>query len=329
MVTALVVALALGCVALATMLVIAWRLRSALTSSTRENASTKQALESLQASFSALRDANTELSHKNENLAKQVSASNARNEELSNQLATTNSSLASALAANKGLVARNEGDQGASTQLHAEIGELVAQRDKMIAAIDNLKIQRETLTDNIEYTHQTLADLLAWQVKVEGFAEDEDNDNLLSFSPVLDRATTATLKLVNELLESVSDKGLRGALLKWVWECAYRPVFQSGLKSIGIFESGGGIYGLELVDQPGIWYIGQAVSFKERWYQHARKMIGVDSCGNERLYCYGPDAFRWCVVEQLDHPTSDQLNERESYYIKWFGADSKGLNRKG
>lgn len=325
----MLVVLVLACIALIAVLIVAIRLRFALTSSTRENASTKSELRSLQASFSALRDANTELSHKNENLAKQVFAANKRNEELSSQLATTNSSLASALAANEGLVARNEGDQGASTQLHAEIGELVAQRDKMIAAIDNLKIQREALTDNIEYAHQTLTDLLAWQVKVEEFAEDEDNDNLLSFSPVLDRATTTTLKLVNELLESVSDKGLRGALLKWVWECAYRPVFQSGLKSIGIFESGGGIYGLELVDQPGIWYIGQAVSFKERWYQHARKMIGLDSCGNERLYCYEPDAFRWCIVEQLDHPTPDQLNEREAYYIKWFGADSKGLNRKG
>ncbi len=73
----------------------------------------------------------------------------------------------------------------------------------------------------------------------------------MSFQPVLDRATTTTLRLVNELLGSVSDKGLRSALLKWVWECAYRPVFQSNLKSMNVFESGGGIYGLELLDQPG------------------------------------------------------------------------------
>ena len=86
---------------------------------------------------------------------------------------------------------------------------------------------------------------------MEGFAEDKDNENLLSFSPVLDRTTTATLKLVNELLDSITDKGLRAALLKWVWECAYRPVFQQQLKAIGVFDQGGGIYGLELVDQPG------------------------------------------------------------------------------
>lgn len=56
-------------------------------------------------------------------------------------------------------------------------------------------------------------------------------------------------------------------------------------------------------------------------------MIGVDSCGNEKLYHYGPDAFRWCVVEVVDDV--GLLNSREAYYIKWFGADSRGLNRKG
>ena len=86
---------------------------------------------------------------------------------------------------------------------------------------------------------------------MEGFAEDEDNENLVSFSPVLDRATTTTLRLVNELLGSITDKGLRAALLKWVWECAYRPVFQQQLKGMGVFDQGGGIYGLELLDQPG------------------------------------------------------------------------------
>lgn len=322
-------ALILVCVMLVAVLIVAIRSRSALTSSTRENASTKQELRNLQASFSALRDANRELYQQNTTLAQQLDITKVQAAQLDNQLAAVNHQLASALAANEGLVARNEGDQGASTQLHEEINDLVAQRDKLQAAIGALQDQRETLTDNIAYSRNELADLLLWHTKVEGFNEDEDNEGLVSFEPILDRATTTTLKLVNELLESVSDKGLRGALLKWVWECAYRPVFQSGLKGMGVFDQGGGIYGLELVDQPGTWYIGQAVSFKERWYQHARKMIGVDSCGNERLYRYGPDAFRWCIVEQIDKPTPETLNARESYYIKWFGADSKGLNRKG
>lgn len=157
----MLVAFVLACIAFIVVLIIAIRFRSALTTSTRENASTKQELRSLQASFSALRDANAELSYKNENLAKQTFAATKRNEELSNQLNAANNQLASALAANQGLVARNEGDQGASTQLHEELAGLVAQRDKLQAAIGALQDQREALTDNIEYAHQTLADMLA------------------------------------------------------------------------------------------------------------------------------------------------------------------------
>lgn len=156
----MLVALILACAVLVAVLIVAIRFRSALTTSKRENASTKQELRNLQASFSALRDANTELSYKNENLAKQTFAATKRNEELSNQLAATNNQLASALAANQGLVARNEGDQGASIQLHEELAGLVAQRDKMLATIGNLKVQHEALADNIEYSRNELADLL-------------------------------------------------------------------------------------------------------------------------------------------------------------------------
>ena len=135
--------------------------RSALTTSTRENASTKQTLESLRAQFAALRDVNTELTHKNENLAKQVFAANKHNEELAAQLATTNSSLASALAANEGLVARNEGDQGAATQLHEELTDLINQRDKLQAAIEALRNQQNMVADGVEYERNELANLLA------------------------------------------------------------------------------------------------------------------------------------------------------------------------
>ena len=156
----MLVAFIVVCILLVIVLIVAIRFRSALTTSTRENASTKQELRSLQASFSALRDANAELSYKNENLAKQTFAATKRNEELNNQLNAANSQLASALAANQGLVARNEGDQGASTQLHEELAGLVAQRDKILTAIDNLKIQREALADNIAYARNELDDLL-------------------------------------------------------------------------------------------------------------------------------------------------------------------------
>ena len=86
-----------------------------------------------------------------------------------------------------------------------------------------------------------------------------------------------------------------------------------------------GIYRLVLKNDEKICYVGQAVNIKDRWYQHIKKMIGVDVKGNEKLYNYRPEDFYWTVVELIPQ---DMLNEREHYWIEYFGCKEKGLNRK-
>lgn len=72
-----------------------------------------------------------------------------------------------------------------------------------------------------------------------------------------------------------------------------------------------------------VGYVGQAVNIKMRWYQHVKKMIGVDAKGNEKLYQYDrPDKFVWMIIESGDNVN---LNKSEKYWIEYFGL---GLNRK-
>lgn len=86
-----------------------------------------------------------------------------------------------------------------------------------------------------------------------------------------------------------------------------------------------GIYRLVLKEDEDICYVGQAVNIKDRWYQHIKKMIGVDVKGGEKLYNYRPEDFYWTVVEFVNQGS---LNEREHYWIEFFGCKEKGLNRK-
>lgn len=245
---------------------------------------------------------------------------------ISEQLNMANAALASAQSANLGLVARNEDDNAAVDCLRQSVEELEQRRANLVDQLETLGAQRDEVQEQLETTNAELASSLAAQRIVEGL-EDEGGDSLPSIQPMPDRACRRTIGLVNELLGSITDSGLRAALLKWVWECAYRPVFQSELKKAGWWDATNVVYGLELIDSPGVWYIGQARSLRERWYQHARKMIGVDSAGNEKLYNHNIEDFRWCVIEQ--NVRTEDLNSREAYFIKWFGADGKGLNRKG
>lgn len=85
-----------------------------------------------------------------------------------------------------------------------------------------------------------------------------------------------------------------------------------------------GIYRLILKSNESVCYVGQAQSIKDRWYQHVKKMIGVDAKGGEKLYKYRPEDFYWTVIER----DCKDLNDREHYWIEYFGCKEIGLNKK-
>ena len=106
------------------------------------------------------------------------------------------------------------------------------------------------------------------------------------------------------------------------WRKVWMPKVQDLSNSKGLERKG--IYRLVLKSDPGVCYVGQATNIKDRWYQHIKKMVGVDFKGNEKLYNYRPEDFYWSVIE-FD---PQNLNESEHYWIEYYGCKEKGLNRK-
>lgn len=112
------------------------------------------------------------------------------------------------------------------------------------------------------------------------------------------------------------------------WKRIWLPVIQDAAK---LYDLGGvcGIYKLTLKSNENKVYIGQAVDIKARWYQHAKKMIGAETAGNEKLYelVNSPDEVFWEVIER-DVPQAS-LNEKEHYWIDYYKSNVMGLNIKG
>lgn len=112
------------------------------------------------------------------------------------------------------------------------------------------------------------------------------------------------------------------------WKRIWLPLLQDAAK---LYDLGGacGIYKLTLKSDESKVYIGQAVDIKARWYQHAKKMIGAETAGNEKLYevVGSPDEVFWEVVER-DVPQAS-LNEKEHYWIEYYKSNVVGLNIKG
>ena len=133
---------------------------------------------------------------------------------------------------------------------------------------------------------------------------------------------TRLITLVAELVDLYPE--LASDLHNIEWKRVWLPKLQDLCNWEGLSKKSG-IYRIRLKDKENICYVGQAVDIKERWYTHVRKMVGVESKGSEKLYEYRPDEVIWEVVEEVDR---SRLDERERYWIDWWGCKEIGLNKK-
>lgn len=223
--------------------------------------------------------------------------------------------------------------------LDGRVLELRNEQGKLKVTIDQLKVKHDELMKGIEADEgkrvalqDSIKDLEEWVSGHEKLrdairaAEERSSRGWWIDAPQED------LEMC-QLIEQISSEYpvIREDLLGIAWKRVWLPAMQD----IGKEVSGkGGIYRLVMVDCEGnpivnewgveICYVGQAVDFKERWYQHAKKMVGMVSKGREKLYksITSPNEVRWEIVEELDRGESAAVfNERERFWIDFYGAE--------
>ena len=79
--------------------------------------------------------------------------------------------------------------------------------------------------------------------------------------------------------------------------------------------------------ESGLSYIGQAKNIRERWRDHMKCGLGIDTPANNRLYQDmlkdGIDNFTFELIEKCP---SNELDEKESFYIKLYQTKEYGYN---
>lgn len=87
-----------------------------------------------------------------------------------------------------------------------------------------------------------------------------------------------------------------------------------------------GIYKITNIETQQV-YIGQSKQIRERWREHCKAGLQIDTPGNNKLYLnmikYGLENFTFELMEQC---SIDQLNERENYWIEFYKSCDYGLN---
>lgn len=74
-------------------------------------------------------------------------------------------------------------------------------------------------------------------------------------------------------------------------------------------------------------YIGQAMHIKERWAEHAKCGLGIDTPAGNKLYKAIQEFGLWNFsFEVLEVCPKNQLNEKEKYYIDLYSSYDYGYN---
>ena len=74
-------------------------------------------------------------------------------------------------------------------------------------------------------------------------------------------------------------------------------------------------------------YIGQAIHIKDRWVEHVKCGLGIDTPAGNKLYKAMQEFGLWNFsFEVLEVCSQNQLNEKEKYYIDLYSSYDYGYN---
>lgn len=203
---------------------------------------------------------------------------------------------------------------------------------------DNLDAERQKMAEQLTLNDQTAALQVDLKAKVDDLnAQLEEMkiryskavmenyesmvDSLFNWDSRLNEKEKHIIELIRQLEEEYPE--LKEELATIEWKKIWMPRLQDeGSASLNI----SGIYMLVMKDDNNCVYIGQATNIKDRWYTHIKKMLGVVGAGKEKLYRYKPEEFVWTVLEKVE--SKEYLDDAEKYWIGYFAAKDRGLNKK-
>lgn len=194
--------------------------------------------------------------------------------------------------------------------------------DAMQTAYSNLqlKLMREAdeCREDLDKIRATRAAAIEAQRR-----EREIEDNLSLYCFTISDADKADIAKLEALKPSLNKPRVLSML---IWQTWFRDSLKTLSANIIGLNDKTGIYKITNIKTKEC-YIGQAVSIKDRWTEHVKCGLGIDTPANNKLYKamqeFGVWNFSFEVIEECPR---DQLNEKEKYYIELYNSCDLGYN---
>ena len=178
--------------------------------------------------------------------------------------------------------------------------------------------------EEIRLTEEKLATLRAKADAAIAAAKREE-EKLLEIDKYKILVTELDLLEINRLREIAPYFRNARAIYKIIWESYYRNLTTEMINRVVGAGTHTGIYKLTNLKNQKV-YIGPAADISERFKQHIKCGLGIDTPSN-MLYTAmmkdGVENFTFEVLEECDRAT---LNDREKYYISFYRAQEHGYN---
>ena len=194
--------------------------------------------------------------------------------------------------------------------------------DALETAYSNLQLKLMRETDEVRSELDKLRASRASAIEAQ-LREKEIEKNISFYCLEISDADKADIARLEALKPSLNKPRVLSMLIWQTW-------FMKPLKSLSANVVGA-------IDKTGIYkitnlktkecYIGQAVSIKDRWVDHVKCGLGIDTPAANKLYKAMQEYGLWNFsFEVLEECPKDQLNEKERYYIDLYQSYDFGYN---
>ena len=159
---------------------------------------------------------------------------------------------------------------------------------------------------------------------IEAARREKDIENNLTFYCLdISDADKIDIAKLEALKPSLNKPRVLSMLIWQTW-------FQKPLKALSANVVGAtdatGIYKITNIKTKEC-YIGQAMHIKDRWVEHVKCGLGIDTPAGNKLYKAIQEFGLWNFsFEVLEECPREQLNEKEKYYIDLYSSYDYGYN---
>ena len=216
--------------------------------------------------------------------------------------------------------AEQEASKFQEAQRKAEEEYLKALEDIAMETAAALASKRE----EVRIAEQQLATLRAKADAAIAAAKREE-EKLLEIDKYKILVTDLDLLEINRLREIAPYFRNARAIYKIIWESYYRNLTTEMVNRVVGAGTHTGVYKLTNLTNQKI-YVGQAVDIGERFKQHTKCGLGIDTPSNMLYAAMMKDGVENFTFEVLEECGRGELNDREKYYIDFYRAQEYGYN---